>query len=225
MAPQPPLALDIDGTLTRRGGGIEPAVFDVLADWSAPIVLATGKAFPYPVALCHYATIPERCVAENGGVVAVDDAVEVLADTAWIPDARTALARAGIDLGWGEGDLVNRWRETELAVARDASRRAIESALAELPVEVIDSGYAYHVKSPAVSKGDGLRVAADRLGIDPGDLVAVGDSENDVPMFEAAGHAIALDNADDAARGAADEVVAGGFAAGTLQVLARWRPA
>jgi len=76
----PPLALDIDGTLTTRDDQIDPRVFELLPEWEAPIVVATGKSFPYPVALCHFLGIPERVVAENGGVVCADGQVSFQGD-------------------------------------------------------------------------------------------------------------------------------------------------
>jgi len=54
-------------------------------------------------------------------------------------------------------------------------------------VEVVDTGYAYHVKSTGVSKGRGLERVGDALGIGPDEFVAIGDSENDVSTFAVAG--------------------------------------
>ena len=76
----PPLVLDIDGTLTDDPGALDPRAFDVLPEWPAPVVLATGKAFPYPVGLCHYLGIDKNVVAENGGVVLADETVTYTGD-------------------------------------------------------------------------------------------------------------------------------------------------
>ena len=224
----PPLALDIDGTMTRpRGGprerGIDPRVMDALREWPAPVVLATGKAFPYPTALCSFIGIPERVVAENGGVVLADDQVSFTGD----PDAARAVAEAyeteGHPIGFGETDLANRWRETELAVSLDSPEEPLRRIAAEHGLEVLDTGYAYHVKSPGVHKGAGLQAVAEILDLDPGSFVAVGDSENDAPTFEVAGQSFAVANADERARTAADEVLDGEHADGLLEVLDRIR--
>ena len=71
----PPLVVDVDGTMTRpdeAGLAVDPRAMAALRRWDAPVVVATGKAFPYPVALCEFAGVPVRVVAENGGVVCVD---------------------------------------------------------------------------------------------------------------------------------------------------------
>lgn len=58
--------------------------------------------------------------------------------------------------------------------------------------------------APGASKGHGLELLGRRRGIELADVVAVGDSENDVSMFEVAGLAIAVSTASPVASGAAD---------------------
>ncbi|WP_193310254.1 HAD-IIB family hydrolase [Halorubrum halophilum] len=220
----PPLALDIDGTLTTASGRIDARVFELLPDWDAPIVFATGKSFPYPVALAHFLGRAETVIAENGGVVHVDGETTVLGD----PSAPRAVVEAfrerGGDPIWGPEDTVNRWRETEVAVSLDADESLLRAAAAGTDdVEVVDTGYAYHVKSTGVSKGRALERVADALGLDSGAFVAVGDSENDASTFAVAGESYAVANADETARDAADTVVSASYMDGTAGVLADLR--
>jgi phosphoglycolate phosphatase (TIGR01487 family) len=215
----PPLALDIDGTLTTPDHAIDPRIFDALPAWDAPVVLATGKAFPYPVALCHFLGIPEVVIAENGGVVLTEEGARFVGDRDRARAVAEEFEARGGDLGWGAADTINRWRETEIAVHIDADEDLLREVAAEYGVEVVDTGYAYHVKTPGVEKGEGLVEVADALGLDPESFVAIGDSENDVSLFRVAGESYALANADDRAKAAADAVVDGAFSDGTLSVL------
>jgi len=218
----PPLAVDIDGTLTDDRRALDPRVIPVLREWPAPVVLATGKAFPYPVGLCEFLAIEPTVIAENGGVVLAGRSgpIHVEGD----PDAARAVAddleAAGYDLGWGAADLVNRWRETEFAVSRDLPKDAVETAAADHGLLVLDTGFAYHVTSPDVSKGRGLERLADSMGRSPTDFVAVGDSENDASLFAVAGRSVAVANADDRATAAADHVTAASHADGFLRAVA-----
>ena len=216
----PPLALDIDGTLTTPDGRIDARAFELLPGWNAPVVLATGKAFPYPVALATFLGLPPDVIAENGGVVHVADETTLLAD----PDRPRAVVETfeerGGEIGWGGDTTVNRWRETEVALSTDADEALLRRVAADVPgIEVVDTGYAFHVKSTDVSKGDALVRAADALGVDPESFVAVGDSENDVSTFTVAGDSYAVANADEAAAAAADVVLDEGFMDGTVSVL------
>lgn len=55
------------------------------------------------------------------------------------------------------------------------------------------------------TKASGLALVAGSLGIDPGDVLAFGDMPNDLPMLRWAGRAVAVANAHESIRAAADE--------------------
>ena len=215
----PPLALDIDGTLTTPTDQIDPRLFEVLPGWDAPVVVATGKSFPYPVSLCHFLGIPEQVVAENGGVVCADGEVSFQGDRERAEAAIERFRERGGDLGWDAADTTNRWRETELAAHVDADEGLLREVAAEFDLEVVDTGYAYHLKTPGVEKGDGLAAVCDILGLSSDSFVAVGDSENDVSLFATAGESYAVANADERAKAAADTVLDESYFDGTLTVL------
>jgi HAD superfamily hydrolase (TIGR01484 family) len=220
-ADAPPLALDVDGTMTRPDGGLDSRILGPLREWPAPVVVATGKAFPYPIALCGFIGVPMNVIAETGGITHAADEVRINGDGEAARAVAEEYVEAGYDLGWGEVDLVNRWRETEVAVALDQPLKPLKEIAAAHGQEVVDTGYAYHVKDPAISKGLGLETVADALGVAPEAFVAVGDSENDVSTFDVAGWSFAVANADAAAGAAADEVTTGAHADGLLETLER----
>lgn len=64
------------------------------------------------------------------------------------------------------------------------------------------------VNAAGVSKAAGLQLVCDRAGIDEQDVVAVGDSLNDVSMLRWAGLGVAMENAQAVVKEAADTVTA-----------------
>ena len=59
------------------------------------------------------------------------------------------------------------------------------------------------ITAKAATKGAALTSACEHLGITPENVVAFGDSENDLAMFELAGAAVAMGQADEATKAAA----------------------
>ena len=63
-------------------------------------------------------------------------------------------------------------------------------------VQAVRSNPEYaEVVLPGVSKASGLQKLAKKLGIPIEHVMAIGDSNNDMPMLEAAGHSVAMGNA------------------------------
>lgn len=217
----PPLAVDIDGTLSRPDRSIDSRVLDVLREWEAPVVVATGKALPYPIALCDYAGIDQNVVAENGGVAYVEEELVFHGDREAAQEVVDEYVARGHALGWGDVDLVNRWRETEVAVNLESPLGPLQEIAEKHGLEVVDTGFAYHVKSPGLSKGKALVSVAETLDYDLTEFVAVGDSANDESMLREVGTGYAVANADDRAKAAADVVVDESYADGFLAAVER----
>lgn len=107
----------------------------------------------------------------------------------------------------------------------------IESVQAEiaafLPPEltvVRTAAFYLEVIPRAVNKGQGLRAACAAIGIDPGQAIAFGDSQNDIEMLKAAGVGVAMGNAEAAVKAAADQVTASNNQNGIAVALERLMP-
>lgn len=72
---------------------------------------------------------------------------------------------------------------------------------------------------PAAGKGIALRALRETLGIARAEVVAMGDGENDVPLFAEAGLAVAMANANEATRAAADRIAPSNDEDGAAVVL------
>lgn len=76
--------------------------------------------------------------------------------------------------------------------------------------------------APGVDKGSGLRRLCNLLGVDIRRVMAIGDSDNDIPMLEAAGFAVAMGNAGEHVKAVADWVAPTIDEDGAAVALQRW---
>lgn len=89
-------------------------------------------------------------------------------------------------------------------------------------VNVTTSGVPFiELTPPGADKGTAVARFAATLGIDATQVVAFGDNQNDLSLFEWAGHAVAMGNALDMVKAVADEVTGTNVEHGVAQVINR----
>lgn len=98
------------------------------------------------------------------------------------------------------------------------------AVLGDLVNVVMAGPGAVELQPPGLSKAYGLQRAADRLGLCGAETIAFGDMPNDIPMFDWAGHGVAMANAHPELRAVADEVTLSNEADGVAVVLERLYP-
>jgi hydroxymethylpyrimidine pyrophosphatase-like HAD family hydrolase len=81
------------------------------------------------------------------------------------------------------------------------------------------------ITARSASKARALSVVADYHGFALRDFVAIGDGENDLPMLQACGTAVAMGNATEELKQIADLVVATNDRDGVAECVARCFPA
>jgi HAD superfamily hydrolase (TIGR01484 family) len=160
------------------------------------------------------------------------------------PDALVAVEERGVGyrvnrhfpMGELSGDMII--TEVDDIVARPVSRVIIRdpAATAEDFVELAGRlglhGTDYVVGwtawldlSPVgVSKASGLAIVAERLGVGQADVLAIGDGRNDIEMLSWAGRGVAMGQAVEETRAAADDVTASVYDDGVAVELKRWFP-
>ena len=88
-------------------------------------------------------------------------------------------------------------------------------------VEVGYNGW-IDIGPPGVTKATGVAAIADHYGVTAAETIVFGDAANDLPMFEWAGHAVAMGQAVPEIQAAADEVAPSVDEDGVAHVLSRW---
>ena len=222
-------ALDLDGTIIGPDERITTAVKDAVARLSAriPVFIATGRE---PHDVFNYArqlglTGPQL----SDGGAAILDPVECR--HIWSANLGPELAPEVLEL---IGELDARFVATHVQgtfrrvsdipdwdivriSALDLSREAAEALtgrfqehprmtviLASLPYNGL---WAVDFTLKGVDKGSGVARMGEMLGLVPADMVCVGDSYNDLPMFAACGLAIAMGGSPEDIKSEADQTV------------------
>ena len=84
-----------------------------------------------------------------------------------------------------------------------------DSINANIPsVKAVQSNWnCIDINSKSVSKGNAILEYAKIIGVKPDEIIAFGDSENDISMLKTAGLGIAVGNADDCVKSSANKVI------------------
>ena len=116
-----------------------------------------------------------------------------------LPDAATHGHTIRVSICAAPGDVARLKREV---VDRFGWRAlALSMTVPTYGVDILE------VFDPAINKWEGVRLVAERHGVTPDQIVAIGDDVNDVPMLRGAGLGVAMGNATPPAVDAADRVI------------------
>ncbi len=232
------LVLDIDGTITDDERRVDCNVIEVIRGLDMPIILATGNMVCFASTTARLIGTNGIVIAENGGVVktSFDGREYVLGDIMRCQRAFDLLKthfkmhqfKELVELqslrDFNIEKLDSEYRKTEIAVRRnfnlDMARDILDGA--NLGVNIVDSGFAVHIKDKRIDKGTGLKKVVELLGWSTEDVIAIGDSENDVELLQTAGLGIAVGNADQKLKTAADFVMEGEYGAGVIEAVERF---
>ena len=93
-----------------------------------------------------------------------------------------------------------------------------------IQVGLSDSQYAFHINSQGINKGTGFRAVMKMLSVTKEDVIAIGDSETDIPLFQIAKTSVALGNASDGVKSQATMEVTGYSGDGLIEALDNLSP-
>lgn len=209
------IAVDIDGTLTEMTRVLNPVSVEIIRTIPVPVILVTGNTHCFTRAASIMLGV-KHFIAENGGVISSNDKIEILADRSRCDEAYLCLHRA-----FGVKKFDSRYRLTDLVLVPGFDVPAASKYLEDLgiPVDLVDTGFAVHIKNRGITKGTGLIRIAEILRIPVGDFAAVGDSPSDIPMLKEAGFAAAVGNAHPDVKAVADFVAKSPYGMGFEEIV------
>ncbi|RNJ77735.1 MAG: phosphoglycolate phosphatase [Nitrosopumilus sp. H8] len=218
-------AVDIDGTITENGGGrIHLDALGALRRlvlMGHDVIFVTGRSSVEGFLLAVFGGMTPVSVGENGGCITLGNSEHVLlGDMAPCMAALETLR----DRVKGVCEKPVFPRMTEVVLERTFDISEARDVLSGTGVSLSDSGYACHLNSSGVDKGSGFSELMQRRSISAGDVIAIGDSATDVPLFRVAGTSIALGNASEQVRSEATIAVSAGAGEGVLEALDKLAP-
>ncbi len=211
------LALDLDGTLIGANERVSSAVAEAIqrAAELIHVSFVTGREAESVLGYASELGLTSPLVVDNGGLI-LDPTTS---DTLWsapMSEEQAILAiqpmmEAGCQIMATHGtkivtDVQNLATlditrvtafdltevEADTIILRVAAHEGLDAVKAYLPYNGL---WAANVTRQGVNKGTGLRALCGLLNIEPTQVAAVGDSYNDLAMFETAGLSIAMGGA------------------------------
>ena len=211
------LALDLDGTLIGADERISSAVAEAVqrAAEAVHVSIVTGRELESVLAFAGELGLTSPQVGDNGALILDPTTGDALwsspmsKETAMLaiqPIMESgyqlmATHEAGIVTDLDRLDAHDLTRvtafdltdeEADGMVRRVSGHEGLDAVKAYLPYNGL---WSVNFTRSGVNKGTGMRALCDLLGIDPSEVAAVGDSFNDLPMFETAGLPIAMGGA------------------------------
>ncbi|NIA03182.1 MAG: phosphoglycolate phosphatase [Nitrospirae bacterium] len=213
------VVIDIDGTLTDEKRQLSCEATKAVRNMEIPVILASGNVLCFVKCTSKLIGASDIIIAENGGVISMgyDGPVYVKGNKERCKNA-LHLLKQHLELE----ELDNSLRCSEVALRRNFDIQGARDILVKEgihDIEIIDTGFAVHIKTTEVNKGTGLAHVAALMKIDPKDFAAIGDSANDIEMLEAAGLGFAVANAHPDLKHVADHVTSDPYGKGAIEAM------
>ena len=228
------IALDMDGTILSSSGELTSRTKNAIraaAICGIPVVIATGRMYPSALPILREINITAPCVFYNGEEgwyiqIYCDDRLYVKDSS----DPRSRFYESiskitPVSLGDKFWDFdVDSTKLLGIALDEENFVLMSEKTRSRFGNRVYTAtswGSFVEITHPDVNKAKGLAIIAEKLGIDRKDILAIGDGVNDIEMIAWAGHGVAMGNASDSVKDAADEITADNDNDGAAAVIER----
>ncbi|KAA9008624.1 HAD family phosphatase [Paenibacillus spiritus] len=236
------LALDMDGTLLNDEQIITPetvAWITRAVEKGVHVCLSTGRSFQNAYPYAEQLGLKTPMVTVNGSEVwrAPHEIYRrSLMDPALVEQMHALAVRHGIWFwaystervhnreNWVNDILEKEWLKFGYYTEDDGIRHQVLLALEDMGgLEITNSSpYNLEINPLGINKAAGIQEVCGLLGIGMSQVIAVGDSLNDLAVIQQAGLGVAMGNAQETVKQEADAVVAGNNEDGIAEVVRRF---
>lgn len=220
-------AIDIDGTITENGGGrINLDALSVLRHLTKighNVIFVSGRSSVEGYLLSVFGGTTRLAVGENGGCITNGPNNHILLGNKEECFRAFEVIKSKID-NVKEKPVFPRLTEVVLERTFDIEEAKKLVINNNLNVDLADSQYAFHINSKGINKARGFREVMKMLSISKNDVIAIGDSETDIPLFKIAKTSVALGNSADFVKAEAKIVVSGKAGDGLIEAMDKLAP-
>jgi len=202
------VVIDIDGTITDELNRVDIEAIKRIRELERNgymTILASGNALPVVKGVSHYLGSSGPAIGEAGCAFEYMGEIYILGD----PD-RTMEALNKLRVRFGprlKESWSNVYRHVDKAIKPTIPRDKIEAVVKDMEdIVILDSKFAYHIHPRDVDKYNALEVISHLINLPLEYFAAIGDSELDVRMIREVGFGVAVSNADEKVKDAADYV-------------------
>ncbi len=224
---QKTFAVDIDGTITENGGGRihldALSALRHLKNIGHNVIFVSGRSSIEGYILSIFGGTTNIAVGENGGCITDGPNGHKLLGN------RDECVKAFEFLKSKIENVKEKPvfpRLTEVVLQRTFDIESAKKIILEnnLNVSLSDSQYAFHINSRGINKGRGFEEVMKMLSITKNDVIAIGDSETDIPLFKLAKTSVALGNSSEIVKSHATMSVSAKSGDGVIEALDRLAP-
>ena len=215
-------AVDIDGTITENGRGRihldALSALRHLKNIGHNVIFVSGRSSVEGYLLSIFGGTTNIAVGENGGCITFgpnnhkllgnkEECIEVF-----------EFLKSKID-NVVEKPVFPRLTEVVLERTFDIELAKKIVSKNNLDARLSDSKYAFHINSSGIHKGRGFEEVMKMLSVTKNNVIAIGDSETDVPLFKVAKTSVALGNSSDYVKSQATLSVSAKSGDGLIEAL------
>ena len=220
-------AIDIDGTITENGvGRINLDALSALRHMTKighNVVFVSGRSSVEGYLLSVFGGTTHVAVGENGGCITFGPNKHKLLGNKEECLSAFRVLESKID-NVKEKQVFPRMTEVVLERTFNLEEGKKVAKENNLNVVLSDSQYAFHINSQGIHKGRGFEEVMKFFSITKDDVIAIGDSETDIPLFSVAKTSVALGNSSDYVRSKASITVSGKSGDGLIEALDKLAP-
>ncbi|AGN16200.1 phosphoglycolate phosphatase [Methanobrevibacter sp. AbM4] len=195
------IAVDIDGTITDGHRRLCISAMKAIREaenCGIPTAIVTGNVANFAYAAEVFIGSSAGIVFENGGGIFKEgennNEILVLGDKTEVDKAHNHLLE---EIPHIMVSSDNQFRVSEKCYYKDNVKRdEVAKAVEDYNVKVYDSGFALHITDPNVNKGTSLEKLLEWSNIPIDNVMAIGDSENDIEFLKHSGFKVAVANSD-----------------------------